>query len=229
MSFCNKPGRTSLLSASRWAWTWWRYSRRLWSLTRTGYKKRKTNPFQYFYSSISFQKKHLFFLLETFTFSLCQWFTFSFLVSAWNFYNHFLIYHHIISYIIYHISVIIYQVSHIIYHVYVGTMKWRALDSSPAYGLCTATRAKMRKNESEQRKWKSVAQKIWIWLSDHFDTHTCYERLWRWRLKNQIHRNPSKITVWPIMLYFKSWGSMGGGSQIQEDRENRWSTCSMEE
>ena len=44
--------------------------------------------------------------------------------------------------------------------MYVGTMKWRALDSSPAYGLCTATRAKMRKNESEQRIWKSVAQKI---------------------------------------------------------------------
>ena len=49
---------------------------------------------------------------------------------------------------------------HISYIMYVGTMKWRALDSSPAYGLCTATRAKMRKNESEQRIWKSVAQKI---------------------------------------------------------------------
>ena len=54
----------------------------------------------------------------------------------------------------------LYITYHISYIMYVGTMKWQALDSSPAYGLCTATRAKMRKNESEQRIWKSVAQKI---------------------------------------------------------------------
>ena len=62
-----------------------------------------------------------------------------------------------ISYTMYHVLYITYHISYI---MYVGTMKWRALDSSPAYGLCTATRAKMRKNENEQRVWKSVAQKI---------------------------------------------------------------------
>ena len=30
-------------------------------------------------------------------------------------------------------------------------------------------------------------------ISDHFDTHTSYERLWRWRFKNQIDRNDERV------------------------------------